>query len=143
MTAAEQPAERDLATAFKRGVIGRCPNCGKGKLFRAYLKVADTCNACGEEFHHQQADDAPAYFVIMIVGHIVVPIVFAVEMAFMPPFWLHALIFIPLTVGLAVLFLQPTKGAIIGWQWANGMHGFGARADDHNVQKSQPTVSEP
>jgi uncharacterized protein (DUF983 family) len=140
MMAAGQPAERDLATAFKRGIIGRCPNCGKGNLFRAYLKVADTCNACGEEFHHQQADDAPAYFVIMIVGHIVVPIVFAVEMAFMPPFWLHALIFIPLTIGLAVLFLQPTKGAIIAWQWANGMHGFGTHVDDHDAQKPQLTV---
>jgi uncharacterized protein (DUF983 family) len=78
----------------------------------------------------------------MIVGHIVVPIVFAVEMAFTPPFWLHALIFIPLTIGLAVLFLQPTKGAIIAWQWANGMHGFGARVDDHDAQKPQLTIPE-
>lgn len=140
MMTAAHPAERDLATAFKRGILGRCPNCGKGKLFRAYLKVADTCNACGEDLHHQQADDAPAYFVIMIVGHIVVPIVLAVEMTFMPPYWLHALIFVPLTIGLAVLFLQPTKGAIIAWQWANGMHGFGAPVDDDDVPKPQLTI---
>jgi uncharacterized protein (DUF983 family) len=140
MMAMTQPAQRDMATAFKRGVLGRCPNCGKGKLFRAYLKVADNCNACGEEFHHQQADDAPAYFVIMLVGHIVVPIVLAVEIAFMPPYWLHALIFIPLTIMLAVLFLQPVKGAIIGWQWAQGMHGFGAHRDDSDVTKPQATT---
>ena len=47
MMAMTQPAQRDMATAFKRGVLGRCPNCGKGKLFRAYLKVADSCNVCG------------------------------------------------------------------------------------------------
>lgn len=126
-----------MATAFKRGILGRCPNCGKGKLFRAYLKVADTCNVCGEELHHHQADDAPAYFVIMIVGHIVVPIVLAVEMAFTPPYWLHALIFVPLTIGLAVLFLQPTKGAIIGWQWAQRMHGFGGHGDDTDTAEPQ------
>ena len=141
MMAATQPAQRDMATAFKRGALGRCPNCGKGNLFRAYLKVADTCNVCGEELHHQQADDAPAYFVIMLVGHIVVPIVFAVEMAFTPPYWLHALIFIPLTIALAVLFLQPIKGAIIGWQWAQGMHGFKPHTHDADTQKPSLTIT--
>jgi len=130
MTAVTQPVQRDMATAFKRGILGRCPNCGKGNLFRAYLKVADTCNVCGEELHHHQADDAPAYFVITIVGHIIVPLVFAVEMTFTPPYWLHALIFAPLTIGLAVFLLQPTKGAIIAWQWAQRMHGFGGVSDD-------------
>jgi uncharacterized protein (DUF983 family) len=115
---------RDLATAFKRGIRGRCPNCGEGKMFRAYLKVADKCNVCGEDLHHQQADDAPAYFVILIVGHIVIPIVLAVETAYSPPYWLHAAIFLPLTIALAVLLLQPVKGAIVAWQWAQRMHGF-------------------
>ena len=44
-------------------------------MFRAFLKVADHCPACGEALHHHRADDAPAYFVILIVGHIVVPLV--------------------------------------------------------------------
>jgi uncharacterized protein (DUF983 family) len=141
MMAMTHPAQRDMATAFKRGVLGRCPNCGKGKLFRAYLKVADSCNVCGEELHHQQADDAPAYFVIMLVGHIVVPTVLAVEIAFAPPYWLHALLFIPLTIALAVLFLQPIKGAIVGWQWAQGMHGFSPSGDGSGTQK--PSVTSP
>jgi uncharacterized protein (DUF983 family) len=126
-------SKRDLATAMRRGVRGRCPNCGAGKLFRAYLQVADRCNVCGEELHHQQADDAPAYFVILIVGHIVIPIVLVVETEFTPPFWLHAAIFLPLTIGLAVFLLQPVKGAIVAWQWAQRMHGFNTPEPINNL----------
>ena len=72
-------------TALRRGFLGRCPNCNRGKMFRAFLKVADHCAACGEVLHHHRADDAPAYFVILIVGHIVVPSALIVEVVFMPP----------------------------------------------------------
>src|SRR5262245_4698248 len=65
---------RDLGTAVKRGFFSRCPNCGKGHLFRAFLKVSDHCEVCGEDYTHQRADDAPAYFVMLIVGHITVPL---------------------------------------------------------------------
>jgi uncharacterized protein (DUF983 family) len=65
-------ASRDVMQAMRRGFCGRCPNCGKGRLFRAFLKVVDRCDHCGEELSHHRADDAPAYFVILIVGHIVV-----------------------------------------------------------------------
>jgi uncharacterized protein (DUF983 family) len=116
--------ERPLWRSMRRGFRGRCPACDRGKLFRAFLKVADHCTACGEAFYHHRADDAPAYFVILIVGHIVVPLALAAEIAFSPPYWLHAVIWLPLTVALAVGLLQPVKGAIVSWQWANYMHGF-------------------
>lgn len=115
--------------AMRRGFLGRCPNCGRGKLFRAFLKVADHCSVCGEALHHQRADDAPAYFVILIVGHIVVPMVLATEVAFSPPYWVHAVIWLPLTIVLAIGLLGPVKGAIVGWQWANYMHGFDPHAE--------------
>jgi uncharacterized protein (DUF983 family) len=138
----ELNTKRDLALAIRRGLLGRCPNCGKGKLFRAFLKVADHCEVCGEPFHHQQADDAPAYFVILIVGHIVVPIVLAVEVEYTPPLWVHAAIFLPLTIGLSVLLLQPVKGAIIAWQWAQRMHGFN-EADATDRASSQTHTRSP
>jgi uncharacterized protein (DUF983 family) len=93
-------------------------------MFRAFLKVADHCPACGEALHHQRADDAPAYFVILVVGHVVVPMVVAVEMAFAPAYWIHIALWLPLMVGLSLALLQPIKGAIVGWQWAMRMHGF-------------------
>lgn len=117
-------AARPVWRSLRRGVLGRCPGCGEGRLFRAFLKVADHCPACGEPLHHHEADDAPAYFVILIVGHLVVPLVLAVEIAFAPPYWVHAALFLPLTIALAVGLLQPIKGAIVGWQWAQYMHGF-------------------
>ena len=115
--------------SIRRGLCGHCPNCGTGKMFRAFLKVADCCPVCGEALHHHRADDAPAYFVILIVGHVVVPLALVVEVAYSPPYWLHAMLWLPLTIGLAVGLLQPIKGAIVGWQWANYMHGFDPNAE--------------
>ena len=115
-----------LYQAMMRGFRCRCPNCGKGHLFGKYLKVADQCEECGEEFHHHRADDLPAYLVIMVVGHVIVPAVLAVEVAYSPPYWLHALIWLPLTLVSSLGLLQPTKGAIVGLQWQTGMHGFEA-----------------
>ena len=68
------PAETTIGTALWRGLRGQCPNCGEGRLFRKFVKVADACDRCGEDFHHHRADDFPAYLVIILVGHIVVPL---------------------------------------------------------------------
>ena len=115
--------------SLRRGFRGRCPACGHGRLFRAFLKVADRCPACGEALHHHEADDAPAYFVMLIVGHVVVPLALVTEIAFSPSYWVYAAIFLPLTAGLALGLLQPVKGAIVGWQWGHYMHGFDPGAD--------------
>ena len=66
--------KRDVWQAMARGLRCRCPNCGEGKIFRAFLKVTDKCSVCGENLSHHRADDLPAYLVIVIVGHIIVPI---------------------------------------------------------------------
>jgi uncharacterized protein (DUF983 family) len=107
-----------------RGAQGRCPHCGEGRLFRAYLKVADRCADCGEELHHHRADDFPAYLVIVIVGHIVVPLVLAIETHFTLSLWISMTLWPALTVALSLALLQPVKGAVVGLQWAVGMHGF-------------------
>jgi uncharacterized protein (DUF983 family) len=107
-----------------RGLRGRCPCCGRGRLFRAFLKVGDQCAECGEELHHHRADDFPAYCVIFIVGHVVVPLVLAVETAFAPSYWVHLALWLPLTLGMTLGLLQPVKGFIVALQWRMGMHGF-------------------
>ncbi|CDX58396.1 conserved hypothetical protein [Mesorhizobium plurifarium] len=121
---------RPLWTAMKRGLLGRCPHCGEGKLFYAFTKTVDTCSVCGEEIHHHRADDLPAYLVIVIVGHIVVGSFMAVEATTTLSNLQHALIWVPLTVILALVLLQPVKGAVIGLQWALYMHGFGDEKDE-------------
>jgi uncharacterized protein (DUF983 family) len=113
-----------LPKAMLRGFAMKCPNCGKGHLFGRFLKVADHCEVCGEDFTPQRADDFPAYLVIVTVGHVVVPALLAVEMAYAPPAWLQLLIWLPVTLFSALGLLQPTKGAIVGLQWQTRMHGF-------------------
>lgn len=116
--------KRDLGLAVKRGFLGRCPNCGTGKLFRKFLKVTDECAECHEVLRHQRADDAPAYLVILIVGHIVVPLALLVEKLYQPPHWLALSIWLPLTLVMSLALLQPVKGVVVAWQWAQRMHGF-------------------
>jgi len=116
--------KRNVWTALKRGFRGRCPRCGEGKLFRAFLKTADHCSACGQDFTPHRADDLPAYLVIVIVGHIVVPLALMIETNYSPPLTLQLAIYLPLTFIASLVLLQPVKGAVVGVQWALRMHGF-------------------
>lgn len=120
---------RPLWRSMARGFAGRCPHCGKGRVFGRFLKVADACNACGEEFHHHRADDLPAYLVIFIVGHLVVGAFMGAEAVFSLTTWQHLAIWAPATLVMAVGLLQPVKGAVVGLQWALRMHGFSGSPD--------------
>jgi uncharacterized protein (DUF983 family) len=117
-----------LREALWRGFRMRCPNCGQGHLFSKYLKVAHACPCCHEEYFHHRADDLPAYLVIVLVGHLVVPALVIVEEIYAPALWLQYLIWLPLMVVAAVALLQPTKGAVVALQWKLGMHGFAQQA---------------
>jgi uncharacterized protein (DUF983 family) len=127
--------KRNVWEAMKRGFRGRCPRCGQGRLFRAFLKVDNNCSACGLDFTPHRADDLPAYLVIVIVGHLVVPTALWIETDFSPPVWLQLSIYLPLTLVLSLLLLQPVKGAVVGLQWALRMHGF-----DENPPAGIPPV---
>lgn len=119
-----EAGERPNGQAMWNGLRGRCPACGHGAMFRKFLKVNDACPECGEELHHHRADDFPAYLDIAIVGHILVPIVLAVETAVVWPFWVAMTLWPLVALGMTVALLQPIKGAVVGMQWALGMHGF-------------------
>ncbi|WP_406853833.1 DUF983 domain-containing protein [Alsobacter sp. KACC 23698] len=129
---------RDLGLALRRGFAGRCPHCGQGKLFRAFLKVTDRCAACGAEFHAHRADDLPAYITISIVGHVVVGgMLYAETYGDWPILW-HVILWPLLTIVLSLAIIQPIKGAIVGLQWANRMHGFSATPDGDDLPVLQP-----
>ena len=122
-------APRDVFPAMWQGFLGRCPNCGKGHIFAGFLKTADKCEQCGEDFSHHRADDAPPYFTIFIVGHIIISLVIWAEVAYRPALWVHMAIWIPITIAMSLAFLRPIKGAIVALQWANYMHGFDPNAE--------------
>ncbi len=113
-----------------RGFTCRCPRCGEGRLFRKFLKVGHVCSSCGQEFHHHRADDFPPYIVMFVVGHVLGYGIYVSEMKFDGlPLWLHATLWPTLAILMCVGLLQPVKGAVVGLQYALGMHGFGQAAD--------------
>jgi uncharacterized protein (DUF983 family) len=124
----EPPQPRDLGQAMRRGFAKRCPRCGKASIYTSYVKINPTCPACGLELHLQRADDAPPYFTILIVAHIIVPGMLILEQQADPPAWVHYLLWLPLSLVLTLWLLPRVKGALIGFQWAKGMHGFGEAA---------------
>lgn len=123
------PDTRSLSQAMPRGFLGRCPHCNKGRLFGRFLKVADRCETCGEEYHHHRADDLPAYLVIVIVGHVVIGAFMGAETMFPLTTWQHLAIWVPVTLVMTLALLQPVKGAVVGLQWALKMHGFSGEPD--------------
>ncbi|MFK8251091.1 DUF983 domain-containing protein [Ancylobacter terrae] len=140
-TPAETPP-RNVGSAMKRGFRLRCPACGEGSLYASYLRTQAHCPSCNEELWHHRADDAPPYMVITIVGHIIVPLVLAVEMAWHPSQWLHMAVWLPLTLILALVLLPPVKGALVGYQWALRMHGFDPASDEYDpVPPGAPAAS--
>ena len=106
-----------LASTLAAGLAGRCPACGRGKLFSGYLSLAPRCSVCGLDYSFAEAGDGPAVFVILITGFIVVGAALFVEMAYAPPYWLHALIWGPLAILLPLLLLRSFKGVLVALQY--------------------------
>ena len=117
-------APRSVGTAVWNGMRLRCPHCGQGHLFRAYLKVADKCDVCGEELSHHKADDMPPYLAILIVGHVIVGLMLHLEMSYAIAPWVYVATMVPLAALLPLALLPSIKGAVVGLQWANRMYGF-------------------
>ncbi len=117
--------ERRTSQAMLRGAVCKCPHCGKGKLFRSYLKVVDHCDVCGEQLNLHRADDFPPYIAIMIVGHLLVAIMLHIEMSYQVNPMIYVYTMVPLAILMPLAMLPSIKGAIVGMQWANRMHGFG------------------
>lgn len=97
-------------------------------MMRSYLKVRDTCTVCREELHHHRADDGPAYLTILIVGHLMAPLLHISFVALRPDPLVLFTVFAIGCVTLSLYLLPRLKGAIVGFQWARMMHGFGGRA---------------
>lgn len=126
MTDSSQPTEeRDLWLALRKGFRCKCPNCGSGPMLRSYLKVRESCAVCREDLSRHRADDGPAYLTILFVGHLMAPLLLIVFVNFRPDPLVLFTIFATGCVGLSLYLLPRLKGAIVAFQWARHMHGFG------------------
>ena len=102
---------------FQAALFGRCPACGKGKLFTGYLTLAHKCGACGLDYSGFDPGDGPAVFVILIVGAIVAGGALFVEFRYQPPYWVHAVIWIPLITVLTFSLLRLAKSLLVVLQY--------------------------
>ena len=117
--------DRALWPALRRGFRRKCPNCGTGPMMAGYLNVRDSCTVCRQELSHHRADDGPAYLTILIVGHLMAPLLHVAFTAFRPEPLVLFTVFAIGCVTLSLYLLPRLKGAVVGFQWARFMHGFG------------------
>lgn len=103
-----------IATAALRG---RCPRCGKGKLYKNLLDVADSCSACGLSFAGHEQGDGPAFMGILIIGALTAIGAAIVEIKLAPPFWVQAAIWFPFVIIGSILSLRWLKAALIAVQY--------------------------
>jgi uncharacterized protein (DUF983 family) len=112
-------SERGAAAPFIAGALGRCPNCGEGPLFTGFLTVTPRCAKCGFDLAKADSGDGPAVFVIFIAGFIAAFGLLFTEVAYRPPLWIEAVIWLPVAAVLCLGLLRPLKGLMIAAQFAN------------------------
>ena len=100
-----------------RGLACKCPRCGRGKLYAGFLDLRPNCEACGLNYAFIDTGDGPAVFIIMIAGAIVVGCALIVEVKYQPPFWLHAVLWLPLILATTLLPLRAMKSLLIALQF--------------------------
>ena len=103
-----------LLVALYRGARGLCPACGMTRAFNGYLRVVPRCAACGAPLGEVRADDAPPYFTVFVVAHVVVGLMLLSDQMLDPPMWLQAAVWLPATLLLSLVLLRPIKGATLG-----------------------------
>lgn len=99
------------------GLAGRCPRCGRGKLFEGYLGVAKSCKSCGLSYSFADSGDGAAWLVMLFVCVVGVGSILGVEIAYAPPFWVHILLAIPVLIFMPLILLRPVKGFLLCQQW--------------------------
>jgi uncharacterized protein (DUF983 family) len=117
MTVADKQIPEILPSPYVTGLLCRCPRCGKGRLFDGFLTLRSSCEACGQDFAFADAGDGPAIFVIMIAGAIVVGAALVTEVKYQPPFWVHALLWVPLILAVTLWPLRGLKSLLIALQY--------------------------
>jgi uncharacterized protein (DUF983 family) len=107
----------DQSLPIARGVRCRCPRCGEGTLFHGFLSLRPACDRCGLDYTFADSGDGPAVFVILIGGAIVVAAALITEVVYQPPYWLHAVLWLPLILLVTLVPLRPLKGLLIALQY--------------------------
>jgi uncharacterized protein (DUF983 family) len=126
----DQTSSQPVSPLFA-GLMCRCPACGRGKLFRGFLGLQERCEACGLDYGFIDAGDGPAVFIILFAGLVVVAAALLVEVAYQPPFWVHAVLWLPLILVTTLAPLRLMKGVLIALQYHH-------KAAEGRLDRSRP-----
>ncbi|MGE3146536.1 MAG: DUF983 domain-containing protein [Pseudorhodoplanes sp.] len=108
---------QSAASVAQAALTCRCPRCGRGRLFSGFLTLRPRCEACGLDFSFADSGDGPAVFIILLAGLVVTFAALAVEFAYQPPFWVHAVLWAPLILAVTILPLRPMKALMVALQF--------------------------
>jgi len=106
-----------VAQTVLRGLACKCPRCGQGKLYAGFLNLRPTCDRCGLDYAFIDSGDGPAVFIMFLAGFIVVGAALVTEVVYRPPFWVHAMLWLPLILIVTLGPLRPMKGLMIALQY--------------------------
>ncbi len=121
---AEELTAAETLSVLKTGFAGRCPRCGEGKLLNGLLAVRPACSHCGLNFSNSEKGDGPAFFAISIVGTLAAIGAVLTEVFFQPPYWVHAALWIPVSIIGSLYVLRWSKGIIIAMQYKHQQEAF-------------------
>jgi uncharacterized protein (DUF983 family) len=107
----------DTPSPIVAGLKGVCPRCGKGHMFKGFLTVQPKCEVCGLDLAFADTGDGPAFFVMSIVGIVVVALALWAEFTFSPPIWLHLVMWTALSIVMSLVLVRPLKGVLVNLQY--------------------------
>ena len=113
---ADEHPEHPTRELIRLGLRGQCPRCAHGSIFSAYLTLADACPNCGLKLTGSDVGDGPVVPAMLLVGSLVVGMAAVLELTWQLPFWLHAMLWLPLAIFLVALILPPIKGLTVALQ---------------------------
>ncbi|MFN3473461.1 MAG: DUF983 domain-containing protein [Blastomonas sp.] len=109
----DTPVVEGQSGLVQAALFGECPACGSRTLFAGWVRFAPRCSACGHDFSAYNVGDGPAAFLILVIGAIVCALALVLQLRTSPPFWVHIVLWVPITTGLVLLSLRVSKAAML------------------------------
>ncbi|WP_299307963.1 DUF983 domain-containing protein [uncultured Croceicoccus sp.] len=128
-TPEDGPGPRSPASLIKAAALGECPRCAAPTMFRGAVQFADKCGQCGLDYSRFNVGDGPAGFLTLIVGAVMAILAIVVDQMLHPPFWVHVILWVPLTIAMVVYGLRLAKGALLIVEYRRGAREAQSRGD--------------
>ena len=114
MTVPEGQKSKGQPGSTEAALFALCPRCGAKGLFRGLTEFSEKCSSCDLDYTQFNVGDGPAAFLTLIIGALVATCAILVELKFEPPFWVHAVLWIPITSGAVIWGLRASKAWLLG-----------------------------